>query len=336
MSAGERGVLQVERTKEGVPIWDGNAATFQEYSELALHWEQSVAHHKPYLCGPRLQSELTGTTRRFVMAMKPGWISYDGGVDLLLTHLRRHLGQPQLTEMSEYLGRYFKQSRRKRHESMNDYITRKGEIYARACQTLERVQQRYSPGSGHSVPGRSHPGGTATPWSQSYSYITGGGISQSGSGEAQSNTGPDDEQSFHDAEESWPNQDSWGASEWTWGSWDWSSDSQWRTQQQSSYTWEKEVTELIPTFVQGWFLLQDAGLDAQEKNMILTALKDNFSVERVAQELRNQWPDQDLRHKDQSGRSTAWTVDEAPSDDDMAIGDRQGPDMGYLVQYGMK
>ena len=64
--------------------------------------------------------------------MKPGWISYDGGVDLLLTHLRRHLGQPQLTEMSEYLGRYFKQSRRKRHESMNDYITRKGEIYARA------------------------------------------------------------------------------------------------------------------------------------------------------------------------------------------------------------
>lgn len=95
------------------------------------------------------------------------------------------------------------------------------------------------------------------------------------------------------------------------------------------------MTELIPTFVQGWFLLQDAGLDAQEKNMILTALKDNFSVERVAQELRNQWPDQDLRHKDQSGRSTAWTVDEAPSDDDMAIGDRQGPDMGYLVQYGM-
>ena len=129
MAAGEKFLSHVERTKEGVPCWDGNAATFQEYSEMASHWEQAIARHKRYLCGPRLQQELTGTARRFVMSMKPGWISHEGGVQKLLDHLRRHLGQPQLSEMSEYMSKYFKQTRRKRHESMNEYITRKAEVY---------------------------------------------------------------------------------------------------------------------------------------------------------------------------------------------------------------
>ena len=94
MAVHEKGTAQIEQAKEGVPCWDGNAATFQVYSELAGHWEQSVAHHKRCLCGPKLQAELTGTARRFVMSQKPGWISYNGGVQKLLDHLRRHLGQP--------------------------------------------------------------------------------------------------------------------------------------------------------------------------------------------------------------------------------------------------
>ena len=79
------------------------------------------------------------------MSQKPGWISHEGGVQKLLDHLRRHLGQPQLTEMSEYMMKYFKQTKRRRNETMNDYITRKAEVYARACLTLDRVQKRFSP-----------------------------------------------------------------------------------------------------------------------------------------------------------------------------------------------
>ena len=240
----DRGMLQVERTKEGVPIWDGNAATFQEYSELALHWEQSVAHHKRYLCGPRLQSELTGTARRFVMSMKPGWISFSGGVQRLLDHLRRHLGQPQLTEMSEHLGKYFKQSRRKRNESMNDYITRKGEIYARACQTLQRVSHRYSTRKGPIETGGANPGYS---WSQGHS--SGHTVSQAEQGgEAYSQENEDEEQSFHDAAESWEHYDSWGAHDWnssSWGthSYEWQSPS-WSSpweQPSALAAWEKEA-----------------------------------------------------------------------------------------------
>ena len=43
------------------------------------------------------------------------------------------------------MSKYFKQNRRLRHEGMNEYTTRKAEVYARACQTLDRVQRRYAP-----------------------------------------------------------------------------------------------------------------------------------------------------------------------------------------------
>ena len=141
----EKGAKQIERNKEGVPCWDGDPTTFQEFSEVALHWVEAAPFQKRYLCGPKLQAELQGTAKRFVLSQKPGWISHDQGVSVLLAHLRRHLGQPQLTEMSDYMARYFRQSRRRKQESMNDYITRKTEIYNRACQALRRVEDRYAP-----------------------------------------------------------------------------------------------------------------------------------------------------------------------------------------------
>jgi hypothetical protein len=42
-------------------------------------------------------------------------------------------------------------------------------------------------------------------------------------------------------------------------------------------------------------MLQDAGLEVHERNLVMTALKNDFSFERVAQELRNQWPEHELK-----------------------------------------
>ena len=44
--------------------------------------------------------------------------------------------------------------------------------------------------------------------------------------------------------------------------------------------------------------------------MILAALKQDFSFDRVAQELRNQWPDEDLRRRDLNNRQSGWWVEE--------------------------
>ena len=264
--------------------------------------------------------------------MKPGWISHDGGVSRLITHLRRHLGQPQLTEMSEYMSKYFKQNRRLRHEGMNEYITRKAEVYARACQTLDRVQRRYAP----TTASRSQ-GSVVEP-------AAGSTASHAGAEEAE----PDDA-AYYDADEpeeqeeeddqwhaswSWWQSGDWSHRGWDWGRWSNNGGNNGSAAVTPVNTWIEESVDLLPSFVQGWFLLQDAGLEAHERNMVMTALKNDFSVERVAQELRNQWPDHNLRHRDQGTRGSAWAAEDVPGED--SLQDIYEPDLNGLAQSGMK
>lgn len=164
----------IQRTKDGVPQWDEEATTFQEYEELCLQWEQSTAYHKRYLCGPRLVSELSGTARKHVMGKRPDWLSYQGGVTHLLEHLRECLGRPTIPELTEYLNKFFRHGRRRRFETMNEYITRKTEVYHRARQALARVKKVYDRSTGTSYYGDSgcrHDGSSYTGWT-SYSGPT--------------------------------------------------------------------------------------------------------------------------------------------------------------------
>ena len=139
----------VTRSKDGVPQWDGDSRSFQEYEEMSLQWEQGIPTHKRYLCGPRLLGELTGIARKYVVGKRPDWLSYNGGVEHLLGHLRLSLGRPQLPELSEYLTRYFRQSRRHKGESMNSYIVKE-----------ERIVQQSQTGL---VKGPSRPSSTRSP-----------------------------------------------------------------------------------------------------------------------------------------------------------------------------
>ena len=336
---------RIERSKDGVPQWDGSAATFQEYSEVAEHWEQTIPHHKRYLCGPKLLNELSGTARRFVLSKRPQWVSHDGGVQTLLTHLRRHLGLPQLSEMSDFMAKYFKQSRRKRNETMNEYVTRKAELYSRAEQTLRRAQGRYGQTKNSKT---SDAQGTLSWWGRDdephHTSEAGREAPQDHDSPEQPQEDPEEDEADDPGQESHQESGSQGWDEWQW-------DDPWRQWARSSYgqsnswhTWSytaasttassnTEIT-LLPDFVQGWFLLQDAGLDTSEKNMIMAALKGNFTLVRVAQELRNQWPDEELRRHDQGSRNTAWWADE-PEPTDPFAGDHDSPDMACLIQSGM-
>ena len=62
----------------------------------------------------------------------------------------------------------------------------------------------------------------------------------------------------------------------------------------------------------------------------MTALKNDFSVERVSQELRNQFPDHELRHRDPHGRSSAMAAEEWSEDEALAPSD-----LSMLAQEGM-
>ena len=129
----------ISRTKDGVPGWDGDAATFQEYVEAAELYEQSVAYHKRSLVGPRLIAELQGSAKRLVVGQPADWVSYVGGVDRLLQYLREGLGQPRIPELTDHLLKFFKHSRRRTGESINSYVARKMEIYLRAQQAMKRL-----------------------------------------------------------------------------------------------------------------------------------------------------------------------------------------------------
>lgn len=266
---------RIEKSRDGVPIWDGDAATFQEYEEASLMWEQGIATHKRYLCAPRLMTELGGTAKRYVLGKRHDWVSYNGGVQKLMEHLRSKLGLPQLPELTDYLTKYFKQGRRRRGETMNDYITRKTETYTRAQQSLARGLKAYGQDSSRwtSSTTRSStrsmsrgygPSTTATPSvpegdEEAASHEAAGEEDQSDPW-ARASQG---QQSEHESNQSSGAWDPW----WGYDSW---SHCSWRT---DDADWTLEAPEIVPDMIQGWYLLGDSGLDTGERNMILAALK---------------------------------------------------------------
>lgn len=83
------------RSKDGVPIWAGDQATFEEYVEACLMYEQTVVKEKRYLCGPRCASELRGSARRILVGRPADWLSRDDGVRILVGALRAERGYPK-------------------------------------------------------------------------------------------------------------------------------------------------------------------------------------------------------------------------------------------------
>ena len=118
----------ISRTRDGVPGWNGEPSLFTEYEEECLIWVQSVLWHKRQLCGPKLIQELSGPARRLVLGQALDWTAHPQGVENLMKHLRSCLGKPLLLELSDFLLRYFRSTKRRAHESMGDYITKKCEV----------------------------------------------------------------------------------------------------------------------------------------------------------------------------------------------------------------
>ena len=79
-----------------------------------------------------------------------------------------------------------------------------------------------------------------------------------------------------------------------------------------STEWGRDVLpEILPAFVQDWFLFVDSGLDTLERNVLHAELKGDFDVRSVEAALRKHWADADLRRRDQEkGRHMANLADE--------------------------
>ena len=213
--------------------------------------------------GPKLLNELSETAKRFVMSKRPGWVSHSGGVQTLLNHLRQHLGLPQLAEMSDFLAKYFKQSRRKKSES-NERVHHPESrvVWASWVHTEPR------PGT---LPAKDFQ--RNVPWCLLYKWTTSfwghPGRSRSPEvlnpdGAPSSGEGAEDPGETEDArsQTSWSGWQDWNYRRWEeedWDYWSWN-----RSQDyEGSATWSTPTVKLLPEFVQGWLLLQDAGLEVK-------------------------------------------------------------------------
>ncbi|CAE7909697.1 hypothetical protein AK812_SmicGene10805 [Symbiodinium microadriaticum] len=308
----------VPKNKDGTPQWSGDPALFQLYEEECLLWVETQSYHKRHMCVPKLKAELSGPAKRLVLGQSPSWGAHATGVQELMAFLRQRLGKPQLPELSELLLRYFRGRKRRAQETINDYVTRKCEAYVRAQQSMQRVlkdrgetpteptyrahlhtwqgQRPWETGRRASWDSRTS---QDTPEEEATEAPTEGETSTAAAPTA-SDAGVSDR-----APESWWNRQQWdqGWNNTTWGygynSWGWGSG------YYGASSW-------------GWFLLQDSGLDVRERNVVQTALQGNFDLQRVAAELRAQWPETELSRRDKSHRHSSYlgeAVDEGDQEE---------------------
>ncbi|CAE7515047.1 unnamed protein product [Symbiodinium sp. CCMP2456] len=217
---------------------------------------------------------------------------------------------------------------------MNDYITRKTEAYMRASQALKRVQPHYEqdrqPPARPDHQRRASSDYSSWGWPRQWTPAT----QEDGEApEADAPDGGDTEASTRDAtnadeEDQWRYWRPYGGltarntwEGWSWGyewprSWDnhdWSSGYE---SSRASTTSSSASTELLPQFIQGWYLLADANLDAGERNIVMTALGGNFEPQRVAQELRNQFSESDVKKRDSQRRYQSYIGEYLENDED--------------------
>ena len=79
----------------------------------------------------------------------------------------------------------------------------------------------------------------------------------------------------------------------------------------------EQLPELLPDFIQGWLLLQDAGLDNQERGIVMNATGEDYSVEAIAHAMRSLFTDGDMKKRDSNRRQHGFwgAVDEENQDE---------------------
>ena len=146
--------MVVGRSREGIPTWNCDPATWAEYRRAALLFVETTKWSNRYLCGPRLASELTGPAKASIVSKKSTWLSHENGVSRLLKHLEQAISQPVLPEVGNALRTYFKSLRRKQGESMTSFCVRHREEYEKACRALTRMMGSQKSDLGKSKAGR--------------------------------------------------------------------------------------------------------------------------------------------------------------------------------------
>ena len=317
--------MVVGKSRDGVPSWNGDPSSWDEYRRAALLFVESTKWPNRYLCGPRLATELSGAAKASIVGKKSTWLSHDKGVQRLLQHLQEAISEPVLPEVGNALRSYFKTLRRKRGESMTGFCVRHREEYEKACRALTRMMGSQKPGlsqnmfprntsrrSSWGTLGRDTSGLEQPPNPGTTSTTT----PATGSTEPESQLEPLTEELATGEADQWEawnrdnGDDAWshgGRSSWNWGGWNWSggwSSHHWQGEGTDSEE-EEPLVEVLPDVIKGWLLLEKAGLDTLEKSIIQSDIKSQFTLLNVENSLRAHWTDEQIRRRDGESRAQA-------------------------------
>jgi len=326
----------LERNKEGIPAYDGSAEKLALFREEALAYTFTLEHHKRYLAGPRLAKELTGVARTVVrkkLAQDPQWLAHPRGAYVLIEYLEQAIETPTLVQASNHIHKFFYQLRRRKGETMTEWINRHSESMWEASRALRRVQKEHGALPVQQV--------TEPPASNSSQQLSGGRTSwnsrqpahDGGQGVFDENgrMAEDDDDVEADrwssagwSHQSWQRQgwQNWGTDEWPKNDWQ-----SWRSEEfQPPASWETDVQDFLPDFLTGFLLLNRSGLDAHERANILAAIRGVFSVRSVERALKEQWSDDDLAKRDKAKFQSFVAVEE--EEDQALLAEGEAPDFG--------
>lgn len=332
----------LEKNKDGVPSYDGTAEKLALFREEALAYTFTLEVHKRYLAGPRLAKELTGVARTVVrrkLAQDPQWLAHPRGAYVLIDFLEKAIESPTLVQASNYIHRFFYQLKRRRGETMTEWVNRHSESMWEASRALKRVQKEYGTPqeeskrddhSGRSAEPARRSSFQENPWSSwrndYYRHREQEPAVFDDHGRL-----PEDEDDPEDGRASHhPSTGGW--SDWDWNShgWrDWYQGDTWRSEEyQPPVGWEIDVPDFLP-YLTGFLLLNRSGLDAHERANILAAIRGSFSVESIERALKEQWRDDDLARRDkqrQYANLASLDEDEEGVEEDALHADLEVPD----------
>ena len=341
--------MTVSKSRDGVPTWDGSPSTWAEYRRAALLYVQTTKWENRYLCGPRLAAELSGPAKASIANKRASWLSNEQGVDRLLRHLQEVISEPILPEVGNALRSYFRQLRRRKGETMTAFCVRHREEYEKACRALTRMLGSRKSGlradtlattssrrsSWHLLEAEHLPRGTTgtTGLGQHPDNADGDERRPADSSDpgaplrgSLDGSDPDKASSAEEQEDPWAawyqQQDGTGWQS-SWPRWSWREgwyDDSWRRHgaAPSSHhdNYEEELVDILPDVIQGWLLLEKAGLDSLEKSLIQSDIKSNFSLAGVECALRAHWTDDQVRRRDGTDHSANFedVDDEEPAE----------------------
>lgn len=270
------------------PSFDGSPEKLATYRDEALAYTFTLEIHKRYLAGPRLAQNLSGVARTVIrrkLSSDPQWLAHPRGAYTLIEYLEQAIEQPTLVQAAHQIQRFFYQVKRKKNETMTEWVNRHSESVWEASRALKKVEDEYVGSSSRALTSSNSSAGenSRRPWG-SYDWRgweTTGGSSERQPFDDNGRLQEDEEEEEERASAAWDYHEGdargWGSSGWSHGGW-----TSWHSSEyQPPSSWQTNVPDFLPDYLVGFLLLQRSGLDAHERANVSAAIRGVFSVRSV-------------------------------------------------------